>query len=165
MRETTNWSLWMHEAILQAKQAAKQGEVPVGAVVLDAAGRLTGLGHNAPIARSDPTAHAEIVALRRACRRAANYRLTGSVLVCTLEPCCMCVGAVVQARLAGVVFGTRDPKAGALVSRMRFPQDYAGLNHTFWIEEGFLSGQCAALLQRFFALRRGCKGHKGELDT
>jgi tRNA(adenine34) deaminase len=123
-------------------------------VILDAKHHLLAYAHNASITRQDPTAHAEIEALRQACRTVDNYRLTGAVIICTLEPCIMCVGALVQARVAGIVFGTRDPKAGALVSRMQFPQDYTWLNHTFWIEEGTCRQECSFLLRDFFAQRR-----------
>ena len=145
----------MQAALEQAAAAEKQGEVPIGAVVLDASGRLMASGHNCPIMSHDPTAHAEIAALRRAGEKAGNYRLPGSVLVCTLEPCFMCTGALVQARVAGVVFGARDPKSGALVSRMRFPEDYPWINHTFWIEEGICRRECEQTLSRFFGHRRG----------
>jgi tRNA(adenine34) deaminase len=141
----------------EARKAESLNEVPVGALVLTPDFQVIASGHNSPISSQDPTAHAEIVALRRACRRQGNYRLTGSIIVCTLEPCCMCVGALVQARISGVVFGTRDPKAGALVSRMHFPQDYGWLNHSFWIQEGVCGRECSQILQGFFARRRAGK--------
>ncbi|MFP4258289.1 MAG: tRNA adenosine(34) deaminase TadA [Desulfovermiculus sp.] len=154
MIDTHDWSLFMRWALDQARIAEQFGEVPVGAVLVDPAGRLVAQGHNAPIMSHDPSAHAEIVALRRAGRILGNYRLDGLVLVCTLEPCIMCVGALVQARLAGVVFGARDPKAGALVSRLCFPQDYPWLNHTFWTLDGICSQECEQILRQFFAAKR-----------
>jgi tRNA(adenine34) deaminase len=160
-----DWSKWMQIALDQARKAETLGEVPVGAVILDAEHRLLAHAHNAPIIQQDPTAHAEIEALRQACRNVGNYRLTGAVIICTLEPCIMCVGALVQARVAGIVFGTRDPKAGALVSRMQFPQDYSWLNHTFWIEEGIRRQECSSLLQDFFVRRRKEKTRLKELYT
>ncbi|WP_027370156.1 tRNA adenosine(34) deaminase TadA [Desulfovermiculus halophilus] len=157
MKSEVDWTFWMQAALKEARNAEMLDEVPVGALVLDANLRVLGSGHNTPISSQDPTAHAEIVALRRACRRQGNYRLTGSVIVCTLEPCCMCAGALVQARISGIVFGARDPKAGALVSRMHFPQDYGWLNHSFWIQEGVCDRECSQLLQSFFARRRSSK--------
>ncbi|MDZ7758991.1 MAG: tRNA adenosine(34) deaminase TadA [Desulfovermiculus sp.] len=154
MSTATDWSVWMHAALEQAGAAEKMGEVPVGAVVLDSAGRFVATGHNSPIMSHDPTAHAEIVALRRAGLAVHNYRLPGSILVSTLEPCIMCVGALVHARIAGVVFGARDPKSGALVSRMRFPDDYPWINHIFWIQEGICGQECENILSRFFRHRR-----------
>ncbi|MBS3779357.1 MAG: tRNA adenosine(34) deaminase TadA [Desulfovermiculus sp.] len=151
----------MHAALEQAEKAEEADEVPIGAVVLDSSGQQLAKGHNAPITSHDPTAHAEIVALRRAGQAVANYRLPGSILVSTLEPCFMCVGALVQARVAGVVFGARDPKSGALVSRMRFPLDYPWINHAFWILEGVCRRECENILSQFFTQRRS-KGSIGK---
>lgn len=150
----------MHTALDQAREAQQQGEVPVGALILDASGRLLAQGHNAPIRSQDPTAHAEIVALRRAGRATGNYRLTGAILVCTLEPCLMCVGAVVHARVSGVVFGARDPKAGAVVSRLQAPQDYPFFNHSFWVLEGICRQECEQVLTDFFSTRRRNKAER-----
>jgi len=144
----------MARALRQAWISGKAGEAPVGALVVEAAtGRIVSQAGNAPIRLSDPTAHAEILAIRDAGRALGNYRLGGCLLVVTLEPCLMCVGAVIHARLDGVVFGARDPKAGALVSNL----DGAALpfaNHRPAILEGVLASECGATLSRFFASRR-----------
>ena len=151
-----SWSSWedvMREALCEAKQAGAAGEIPVGAVVIDAAGLVIGRGHNAPIAQNDPTAHAEIAALRRAAAHTGNYRLGGCILAVTLEPCLMCVGAIVHARLAGVVFGAFDPKAGAVSSRLD-GFELSLHNHAPWQAGGILETECAAELSDFFAFRR-----------
>lgn len=143
----------MSLAFDEACQAAREGEVPVGAVLVSASGQVLARAHNAVIGAHDPTAHAEISCLRRAALAAGNYRLPGSVLVVTLEPCLMCVGALVHARVAGVVFAAPDPKAGALVSNL----DAAALpflNHRPWVLQGVLAEDCSALLKRFFLSRR-----------
>ncbi len=143
---------FMEMALHEARCARDAGEVPVGAVVvLD--GRVIGRGHNAPIAESDPTAHAEIIALRRAASAAGNYRLPGAVLYATVEPCAMCCGAVLQARLARVVFGTADPKGGAARSLYRLLED-SRLNHTVAVEGEVRSADSAALLREFFESKR-----------
>lgn len=143
---------FMAQALELAAQAARAGEVPVGAVVVREA-RVIGRGFNRPITSSDPTAHAEIVALREAAAAEKNYRLPGCELYVTLEPCAMCVGAMVHARLARVVFGTRDPKTGACGSIVDLPA-IAHWNHHGRFEGGVLAGECGALLRRFFAERR-----------
>lgn len=148
-----SWEEVMRLALAEADKASAAGEVPVGAVVVDAAGAVIGRGHNAPVARHDPTAHAEIAALREASSRTENYRLNGCVLAVTLEPCLMCVGAIVHARISGVVFGARDPKAGAVSSQLD-GFDLGLHNHTPWQAGGILESECAALLQAFFASRR-----------
>ena len=142
---------WMRQALRRARAAADRGEVPVGAVLV-AGGRVVGGGSNRSITGCDPTAHAEIVAIRRAAHRTGNHRLVGATLYVTLEPCLMCLGAVVQARIARVVFGARDPKVGAaaLFGRRRPP----GLNHHFDVEGGVLAGESAGLLKEFFRQRR-----------
>lgn len=142
----------MREAIALAEEAARTGEVPVGAVVVRA-GEIIGRGYNRPIASADPTAHAEIVALRAAAAALGNYRLTDCELYVTLEPCAMCVGAMIHARLARVVFGAPDPKTGACGSVVDLPAN-ASLNHHATFEGGLLAGESAALLKRFFAGRR-----------
>jgi tRNA(adenine34) deaminase len=143
---------FMAEALEEARRAAAAGEVPVGAVVvLD--GRVIGRGYNAPIAACDPTAHAEIVALRAAAREAGNYRLPGSTLYVTVEPCPMCCGALLHARVARLVFGAADPKAGAVQSLYRLLED-PRLNHAVAVTGGVLGDACAALLREFFAARR-----------
>lgn len=143
----------MREALLLADMAEEQGEVPVGAVVVDACGRILGRGENRTIRDNDPTAHAEIMALRDACARMGNYRLVDAVLVVTLEPCLMCVGAVIQARPAGVVYGADDPKGGCLHSRLE-GSTLPWSNHHFWVLGGVLKAECSAKLSRFFQKRR-----------
>ena len=143
---------FMRLALDEARKALDAGEVPVGAVlVLD--GTVVGTGFNQPISASDPTAHAEILALRAAASRAGNYRLTGSTVYVTIEPCLMCVGAMVHARVGTVVFGATEPKAGALVSMTR-AHELPNLNHQLQIEAGVLEEECRALMQGFFQTRR-----------
>lgn len=144
---------WMREALALAEQAALAGEVPVGAVVVKE-GVVVGRGANRPIGAHDPTAHAEVVAMREAGQRLGNYRLAGCELYVTLEPCAMCVGAMIHARLARVVFGARDPKTGACGSVVDLPS-VAALNHHATFEGGVLAEECGAVLKRFFAERRG----------
>ena len=141
----------MRLALAQAKIAGDRGEVPVGAVVISA-GRVLGRGYNRPIGQNDPTAHAEIVAIRRACRKRKNYRLTDCDLYVTLEPCPMCLGAVVQARLRKVVYGAPDPRAGAIRSVMKFPFDK--LNHRPEVKGGLLAEECGLVLKKFFRPKR-----------
>ncbi len=143
---------FMREALAQAARAADAGEVPVGAVVVKD-GVIVGRGSNRPIGTNDPTAHAEIVALREAAARLGNYRLTGCELFVTLEPCCMCVGAMLHARLARVVFGAPDPKTGACGGAVALATE-PKLNHQSAFEGGVLADECGALLKRFFAERR-----------
>ena len=143
----------MRLSLVEAEKALARDEVPVGAVIVSPSGGVVGRGHNAPVAFNDPTAHAEIVAIRDAARRTGNYRLTGCVLAVTLEPCIMCAGAIVHARLGGVVFGARDARAGAVMSHLDgFELPFH--NHTPWQADGILEGECAALLRNFFAARR-----------
>jgi len=143
---------FMREAMALAVEAATQGEVPVGAVVVKD-GEIVGRGSNRPIGTHDPTAHAEIVALRDAALRLENYRLTGCALYVTLEPCAMCVGAMLHARLARVVYGARDPKTGACGGVLDLGS-LAPLNHQTTFAGGVLEEECGALLKRFFAERR-----------
>ena len=143
----------MREALAEAGKAAAAGEVPVGAVLVKD-GEIIARGWNRPISTSDPTAHAEIVALREAAARLGNYRLPGCELYVTLEPCAMCVGAMVHARIARVVYGTRDPKTGACGSIVDLPA-IAHWNHHGVFEGGVLADECGAVLRRFFAERRG----------
>ena len=144
---------WMREALRLARDAAAVGEVPVGAVVVQH-GTITGRGHNSPITAGDPTAHAEMLAIREAATAAGNYRLTGASLYVTLEPCAMCAGALVNARIERLVFGARDIRYGAVRSKFRIA-DSELLNHRVMVEEGLLAGECVELLQAFFAQRRG----------
>ncbi len=147
---------FMREAQREAREALAAGEVPVGAVVvLD--GRLVGAGFNQPIGRADPTAHAEIVALRVAAREVGNYRLTGATLYVTVEPCVMCVGAIVHARIGTLVYGASEPKAGAVRSAMR-ALDHPALNHRVEVVEGVLDEECGQIMQDFFRDRRASSG-------
>ena len=142
----------MREALALASLSAHGGEVPVGAVlVID--GVIAGRGSNAPIARADPTTHAEILAIRQAAAQAGNYRLTGATLYCTLEPCVMCAGALVAARIGRLVFGARDLRFGGVRSKFRIA-DSPLLNHRVEIIEGVLGAEATALLQQFFHARR-----------
>jgi tRNA(adenine34) deaminase len=142
----------MREALAEAERGRVAGEVPIGAVVV-VDGAIAGRAHNAPVALSDPTAHAEVLALRDAARKAGNYRLPGATLYVTLEPCAMCCGAALQARIARVVYGARDPKAGAVESLHRLLDD-ARLNHRVSAVGGVLAAESAALLRGFFDTRR-----------
>ena len=142
----------MRAALEQALEAQRHGEIPVGAVVAFD-GAIIGGGFNQPIGLHDPTAHAEIVALRDAGRRIGNYRLTGATLYVTIEPCQMCVGAMIHARIARVVYGTREPKAGAIESAMR-AHEHPAVNHRMAAAGGVLEEECRALIQDFFAERR-----------
>ncbi len=142
----------MRAALAEAKIAAEADEVPVGAVVVTA-GDIIAHGHNRSETDNDPSAHAEIVALREAARKTGNYRLTDSTLYVTLEPCAMCVGAMVQARIARLVFGAYDPKAGAAGSAIDL-SDSPSFNHRFEINGGVLADECGAVLKRFFESRR-----------
>jgi tRNA(adenine34) deaminase len=144
----------MREALQCAREAEAAGEVPVGAVIADASGALIARAANAPVARNDPTAHAEILALRAAGRALGNYRLPGCVLYVTLEPCAMCVGALVHARVARIVYGALDPKTGACGSVFELAAS-PKLNHRIDVTGGVLAEECGALLKRFFEARRG----------
>ena len=142
----------MREALRLAQAGAASGEVPVGAVVA-MAGEIVGRGSNAPVARLDPTAHAEILALREAAARTGNYRLPGATLYCTLEPCVMCAGALVAARVARLVFGARDLRFGGVRSKFQVA-DSDVLNHRLQVVEGVLAVECVELLREFFGERR-----------
>jgi tRNA(adenine34) deaminase len=141
---------WMRIALAQADLAAGAGEVPVGAVLVGSEGELSRAG-NAPLATHDPSAHAEILALRAAGRKRGNYRLPGTTLYVTVEPCTMCTGALVHARVTTLVFGVREPKGGAVVSRAGVLD---GLNHRFDVVEGVLEAECRERLTEFFLARR-----------
>jgi tRNA(adenine34) deaminase len=143
---------WMREALVLARQAEAAGEVPVGAVLVKD-GILVGSGWNQPIGAHDPTAHAEVMAMRAGAQQLSSYRLTGSTLYVTLEPCAMCAGALVHARVARLVYGAADPKSGAAGSVF----DLTGsgkLNHRLEVIGGVLAEECGALLKDFFAKRR-----------
>jgi tRNA(adenine34) deaminase len=143
---------FMRVALREASRAAREEEVPVGAVVIRE-GRIIARAHNRPIAMRDPTAHAEILALRRAARKLGNYRLNECSLYVTIEPCAMCAGAIVHARLKQVVFGARDPKAGASGSALRV-LNHPKLNHHAEVVSGVLKEECAKAIKDFFLARR-----------
>ncbi|MCC6265910.1 MAG: tRNA-specific adenosine deaminase [Bryobacterales bacterium] len=143
----------MELALEQARQAEAAGEVPVGAVVI-CGGEVVGSGYNQPIARNDPSAHAEMLAIRRAAAHLENYRLPEAALFVTMEPCVMCAGLIVNARIARLVFGTRDLRFGGVRSKFRLA-DSPLLNHRVEVVEGVLGAQSTALVHRFFAARRG----------
>lgn len=144
--------IFMSEAIILAKQAFAQGEVPVGALVVKG-NKVIGKGFNQPIYTSDPTAHAEIVALRDAAITVQNYRLSDCSLYVTIEPCAMCVGAMVHARIQRVIFGATEPRAGSLVSQLKL-MDMSHFNHTFEWQGGVLEKECGDLMRDFFKSRR-----------
>jgi tRNA(adenine34) deaminase len=151
----------MRMALEQAHEAGRRGEVPVGAVVVSDES-VVGVGFNQPIGARDPTAHAEIVALRDAAQRLGNYRLTGATLFVTIEPCQMCVGAMVHARIARLVYGTPEPKAGAIESAMH-AHEHPSLNHRLAATGGVLEAECRSLMQAFFKNRRSGDGVNGDL--
>jgi len=142
----------MRAALEQALEAGRRGEVPVGAVVV-VDDEIVGVGFNQPIGGQDPTAHAEIVALRDAAKRLENYRLKGATLYVTIEPCQMCVGAMIHARVERVVYGTREPKAGAIESAMR-AHEHPALNHRMTAIGGVLEEECRQMIQGFFREKR-----------
>ncbi|WP_285904832.1 nucleoside deaminase [Pseudodesulfovibrio pelocollis] len=149
----TTWRSLMDVAFAEACVATREGESPVGAALFAPDGALLAKAHNQPIALSDPTAHAEILCLRQAAARLGNYRLPGCILAVTLEPCLMCTGALLHARVAGVVMGALDPRAGAVLSNL----DGRALpfaNHRLWTVHGVMAEECSALLKRFFLERR-----------
>ncbi|MDR2212311.1 MAG: tRNA adenosine(34) deaminase TadA [Pseudomonadales bacterium] len=143
---------WMRQALELAREAEEAGEVPVGAVLVRE-GQLLGQGYNRPITSCDPSAHAEIVTLRAAAAAAANYRLPGSTLYVTLEPCTMCVGAMIHARVERLVFGALEPRAGAVVSQHQLAA-HPAYNHQMQVQGGVLQDECAALLRDFFRRKR-----------
>jgi tRNA(adenine34) deaminase len=147
---------FMLRAIAEAEAAREDGEVPVGAIVV-LEGEVKGRGRNAVIGLSDPTAHAEIMAMRDAARTAGNYRLTGATLYSTIEPCAMCAGAIVQARIERLVYGAADPKAGAVDTHFGVCSTEF-LNHRVIVEGGILERECRAMIQSFFRERRKAIG-------
>jgi tRNA(adenine34) deaminase len=149
---------WMRQALHEAEQAAKCDEVPVGAVLVDQSGKLIASGHNQPISTLDPTAHAEIVVIRTAAKRLNNYRLPDTTLYVTLEPCTMCVGAIVQARIGRIVYATTEPKSGAIESAQQLFKN-SQFNHYPEILSGVLEEECATCLSRFFSNKRKAKKH------
>ncbi len=149
---TEHLELLMAAALEEAGRAREGGEVPIGAVV-SVDGEIVGRGFNQPILAGDPTAHAEIVAIREAARRVGNYRLTGATLCVTIEPCLMCVGALVHARIGVLVYGAAEPRTGAIVSTVR-GGDLPGHNHRFEVVSGVQEDECRELMQAFFRERR-----------
>ncbi|MFL6386238.1 MAG: tRNA adenosine(34) deaminase TadA [Terriglobales bacterium] len=143
---------WMERALELAGLAADLGEVPVGALVIKD-GEIMGQGHNRNLLDNDPTAHAEIVALRQAAARLGNHRLTGCTMVATIEPCSMCAGALIHARIARLVYGAADPKAGAAGSTLQVI-NHPNLNHRMEVTAGVLAEQCSEILQKFFRQKR-----------
>ncbi len=143
---------YMQIALAEADRAFAEDEAPVGAVLV-MEGRIISRAHNMPITLNDPSAHAEMLAIREGCRKTGNYRLTGAELFVTLEPCAMCAGAILQARLARVVFGARDPKGGAVFSLHELLNDKR-MNHQVKVVEGILQTQCGEILSRFFKQKR-----------
>jgi tRNA(adenine34) deaminase len=144
--------LWMEEALKQANLAAEAGEVPVGAVVVRD-GEVVGRGHNRNLLNNDPTAHAEVLAMREAARALGNHRLSGSDVYVTIEPCAMCAGAMVHARIRRLVYGAADPKGGAVESVFQLLA-HPRLNHAVEVRGGVLQDRCAEMLQAFFRARR-----------
>ena len=149
---TPDFDAMMDLAIAQARLGEKAHEVPIGAVLLDAAGAVIASGFNQPISANDPTAHAEVVVLREASRRLANYRLPGTTLVVTVEPCLMCAGALVNARVGRVVYGAREPKWGGVESLLSL--ESLGLNHRIEVISGVREKECGELMRQFFRDRR-----------
>jgi tRNA(adenine34) deaminase len=143
---------WMERALELAGLAAEAGEVPVGALVIKD-GEIVGQGHNRNLLDNDPTAHAEIVALRQAAARLGNHRLTGCTMVATIEPCSMCAGALIHARIARLVYGAADPKAGAAGSILQVI-NHPSLNHRMEVTAGVLAEKCSEILQKFFRQKR-----------
>ncbi|MCC5884392.1 MAG: nucleoside deaminase [Halomonas sp.] len=155
---------YMHRALDQAREGLAAGEVPVGAVVVSPVGKIVGAGYNAPISGHDPSAHAEIRALRDAAQRLGNYRLDGCTLYVTLEPCLMCTGAIIHARIARLVYGAAEPRTGMVESKANlFAQPWH--NHRVTVEGGVLGARAARLLKAFFEARRDSGGTaSGPLD-
>ncbi len=144
---------WMRIAIIAARQAAESGEVPVGAAIVDKNGGLLSVASNLTITNSDPTAHAEILALREAAAKVGNYRLTGATVYSTIEPCAMCAGALVNARVSRLIFGAQDERFGAVETHFRICTSEK-LNHRIEVVNGVLADECRELMQQFFRARR-----------
>lgn len=144
---------YMRRALEQASMAGRHGEVPVGAVLVNEKGQILAMAGNMPMKQCDPTAHAEILALRQGAKKIGNYRLTGTTLYVTIEPCSMCAGAILLARVKRLVYGARDPKTGACGTLYNIVQD-TRLNHCLEISQGILAQECQSLIQAFFQKRR-----------
>lgn len=156
----TDWKTdekYMRIALREADRAFGDGEVPVGCVIIDPDGRVLGKAYNQRERLADPTAHAEMLALTQAAEALGDWRLEGTTLYVTLEPCPMCAGAIVNSRVPRVVFGARDPKAGAVRTLMRLLDPGNGLNHSSEVEEGVLGDECGEILREFFRTRRNLK--------
>ena len=147
------YTQFMHEALVEAREADQKGEVPVGAVIISSDGELLAKAHNESVSRNDPTAHAEILALRKACKKVSNYRLLDTTFYVTIEPCIMCIGALIQARVHRLVYGAMDPKGGAVGSLYNIPQD-PRINHRMEVLSGILEKECKDIIQSFFRRRR-----------
>lgn len=159
---TTYYNEMMQLALAEARKAAAMDEVPVGAVLVSEQGEILAKGHNQPVTRNDPTAHAEIVVLRKAAEKIGNYRLPGTTLFVTIEPCIMCMGALLHARLAQLVFGAPDPKGGAVETLYALAADDR-LNHRIDTVGGVCLEECRAIIQNFFRLRRKSVAKKGTM--
>jgi len=144
---------FMNEALVEAREAYIKGEVPVGAVIISSEGKVLARAHNETISRKDPTAHAEILALRRAGKKLNNYRLIDTTFYVTIEPCIMCMGALVHARVFHLVYGAKDPKGGAAYSIYNIPED-SRINHKIKVSSGVLERECRDIIQSFFRRRR-----------
>jgi len=144
---------FMRAALAEAREAKKEGEVPVGAVIVSANGELLAKAHNKTVSQNDPTAHAEILAVRRAARKLGNYRLLDTTFYVTIEPCIMCIGALIQARVRHLIYGAKDPKGGAVDSLYNIPADHR-LNHKVEISSGLLEEECQNIIQSFFRRKR-----------
>ena len=152
---------WMEQAFREAEKAFEKGEVPIGAVIVEQ-DRIIGRGHNMVERLQDPTAHAEVLALRAASRALGNYRLPNTTLCVTIEPCIMCMGALLHARVARIVFGAKDPKWGGAGTHYNLAAD-TGLNHTIDVQGGLLENECRELMQDFFRTKRlGVRGEYGD---
>ncbi|MFC1819825.1 tRNA adenosine(34) deaminase TadA [Thermodesulfobacteriota bacterium] len=159
---SSDYNLLMKQALMEAKKGFERGEVPIGAVLVGLDGEIVAKAHNQPISLRDPTAHAEILTLRKAGVSYKNYRLKDTTLVVTMEPCIMCMGAALNARISRLVFGASDPKSGAAGSLFNLAKDNR-LNHRIEVISGIMEEECGGLLQGFFRLRRREKTIHGEV--
>ncbi|MGL1862278.1 MAG: nucleoside deaminase [Pseudodesulfovibrio sp.] len=149
----TNWRELMDVAFQEACKAAKMSEAPIGAALFSSSGELIAKAHNRPIIDNDPTGHAEVLCLREAATKMGNYRLSNTILTVTLEPCLMCMGAILHARVGGIVCGALDPKAGAMISNLE-GHSLPFTNHKLWFVDGVMEDECSSLLKRFFLEKR-----------
>ncbi len=148
------WEYFMNISLEMAKTGYKEEEVPVGAVLINPKGEIIARSKNLSVKLCDPTAHAEILVLREGAKISQNYRLNNTVLITTLEPCIMCFGAMIQARINGLVFGTKDPKSGSIVSKLDASEVFMWANHRFWIIYDILADKCSKILKDFFRQKR-----------